>query len=122
MTPTVLFVGLLVIVYTVIGGSKAVSYTHKYQMIIILSVWVIVFYYLISYINEYLSFRESFSLIKIFDKNNAISFSTDIDEKYTIWTGLLGGFFLSLSYFGTDQSQVSRYINCLLYTSPSPRD
>ena len=111
MTPTVLFVGLLVIVYTVIGGSKAVSYTHKYQMIIILSGLVIVFFYLISYINEYLSFRESFSLIKIFDKNNAISFSTDIDEKYTIWTGLLGGFFLSLSYFGTDQSQVSRYIN-----------
>lgn len=111
MTPTVLFVGLLVIVYTVIGGSKAVSYTHKYQMILILSGLVIVFFYLISYINEYLSFRESFSLIKIFDKNNAISFSTDIDEKYTIWTGLLGGFFLSLSYFGTDQSQVSRYIN-----------
>ena len=111
MTPTVLFVGLLVIVYTVIGGSKAVSYTHKYQMILILSGLVIVFFYLISYINEYLSFKESFSLIKIFDKNNAISFSTDIDEKYTIWTGLLGGFFLSLSYFGTDQSQVSRYIN-----------
>ena len=111
MTPTVLFVGLLVIVYTVILGSKAVSYTHKYQMILILSGLVIVFFYLISYINEYLSFRESFSLIKIFDKNNAISFSTDIDEKYTIWTGLLGGFFLSLSYFGTDQSQVSRYIN-----------
>ena len=111
MTPTVLFVGLLVIVYTVIGGSKAVSYTHKYQMILILSGLVIVFFYLLSYINEYLSLRESFSLIKIFDKNNAISFSTDIDEKYTIWTGLLGGFFLSLSYFGTDQSQVSRYIN-----------
>ena len=111
MTPTVLFVGLLVIVYTVIGGSKAVSYTHKYQMILILSGLVIVFFYLVSYINEYLSLRESFSLIKIFDKNNAISFSTDIDEKYTIWTGLLGGFFLSLSYFGTDQSQVSRYIN-----------
>ena len=50
-------------------------------------------------------------MIKVFDKNNAISFSTDIEEKYTLWTGLLGGFFLSLSYFGTDQSQVSRYIN-----------
>ena len=111
MTPTVLFVGLLVIIYTVIGGSKAVSHTHKYQMILILSGLVIVFFYLISYINEYLSFEESFSLIKIFDKNNAINFSTDINEKYTIWSGLLGGFFLSLSYFGTDQSQVSRYLN-----------
>ena len=111
MTPTVIFVGLLVIFYTVIGGSKAVSYTHKYQMILILSGLVIVFFYLLSYINEYLSINESFNLIKVFDKNNAISFSTDIEEKYTLWTGLLGGFFLSLSYFGTDQSQVSRYIN-----------
>ena len=111
MTPTVIFVGLLVISYTVIGGSKAVSYTHKYQMILILSGLVIVFFYLLSYINEYLSINESFNLIKVFDKNNAISFSTDIEEKYTLWTGLLGGFFLSLSYFGTDQSQVSRYIN-----------
>ena len=111
MTPTVIIVGLLVIFYTVIGGSKAVSYTHKYQMILILSGLVIVFFYLLSYINEYLSINESFNLIKVFDKNNAISFSTDIEEKYTLWTGLLGGFFLSLSYFGTDQSQVSRYIN-----------
>lgn len=111
MTPTVIFVGLLVIFYTVIGGSKAVSYTHKYQMILILSGLVIVFFYLLNYINEYLSINESFNLIKVFDKNNAINFSIDIEEKYTIWTGLLGGFFLSLSYFGTDQSQVSRYIN-----------
>ena len=111
MTPTVIFVGLLVTFYTVIGGSKAVSHTHKYQMILILSGLVIVFFYLLSYINEYLSIKESFNLIKVFDKNNAISFSTAIEEKYTLWTGLLGGFFLSLSYFGTDQSQVSRYIN-----------
>ena len=47
----------------------------------------------------------------MFNKNNAISFSFDPKEKYTLWSGLLGGFFLSLSYFGTDQSQVSRYIN-----------
>mgnify|MGYP001419522826 FL=1 len=111
MTPTVIFVGLLVIFYTVIGGSKAVSYTHKYQMVVIFSGLLIVFYYLVSYISQYLSLGESFELIKIFDKNNAINFSFDIKEKYTIWSGLLGGFFLSLSYFGTDQSQVSRYIN-----------
>ncbi len=111
MTPTVIFVGLLVIFYTVIGGSKAVSYTHKYQMIVIFSGLLIVFYYLVSYISQYLSLGESYELIKIFDKNNAINFSFDIKEKYTIWSGLLGGFFLSLSYFGTDQSQVSRYIN-----------
>ena len=111
MTPTVIFVGLLVIFYTVIGGSKAVSYTHKYQMLVIFSGLLIVFYYLVSYISQYLSLGESFELIKVFEKNNAINFSFDIKEKYTIWSGLLGGFFLSLSYFGTDQSQVSRYIN-----------
>ena len=111
MTPTVIFVGLLVIFYTVIGGSKAVSYTHKYQMLVIFSGLLIVFYYLVSYISQHLSLGESFQLIKIFDKNNAINFSFDIKERYTIWSGLLGGFFLSLSYFGTDQSQVSRYIN-----------
>ncbi len=111
MTPTVIFVGFLVILYTVIGGSKAVSYTHKYQMILILSGLVVVFFYLLFYINSYLTVGESFNLIKTFDKNNAINLSFDINERYTIWSGLLGGFFLSLSYFGTDQSQVSRYIN-----------
>ena len=111
MTPTVIFVGLLVIFYTVIGGSKAVSYTHKYQMLVIFSGLLIVFYYLVSYISQYLSLGESFQLIKIFDKNNAINFSFDIKERYTIWSGLLGGFFVYLSYFGTDQSQVSRFIN-----------
>ena len=111
MTPTVIFVGLLVVLYTVVGGSKAVSYTHKYQMFIILFGLLIVFFYLTNYIFDYLTIGESFNIVKAFNKNNAINFSFDIKEKYTIWSGLLGGFFLSLSYFGTDQSQVSRYIN-----------
>lgn len=111
MTPTVIFVGLLVILYTVLGGSRAVSYTQKYQMYVILSGLIIAFYYINSYILDQVTFSKSIDIIKMFDKNNAISFSFDPGEKYTIWTGLLGGFFLSLSYFGTDQSQVSRYIN-----------
>ena len=111
MTPTVIFVGLLVILYTVFGGSRAVSYTQKYQMYVILSGLIIAFYYINSYILDQVTFSKSIDIIKMFDKNNAISFSFDPGEKYTIWTGLLGGFFLSLSYFGTDQSQVSRYIN-----------
>mgnify|MGYP001224557917 FL=1 len=111
MIPTVIFVGLLVVLYTVIGGSRAVSYTQKYQMFIILFGLVITFYYLNSYIYNQITVTKSFDLIKLFDKNNALSFSIDPQEKYTIWSGLLGGFFLSLSYFGTDQSQVSRYIN-----------
>ena len=111
LQPTVIFVGILVILYTVIGGSKAVSYTQKYQMYIILIGLVVSFYYLNSYIFDQITFSKSFEIIKMFNKNNAISFSFDPKEKYTLWTGLLGGFFLSLSYFGTDQSQVSRYIN-----------
>ena len=88
-----------------------VSYTQKYQMYVILSGLFIAFYYINSYIFDQISFSKSIDIIKMFNKNNAINFSFDPKEKYTIWTGLLGGFFLSLSYFGTDQSQVSRYIN-----------
>lgn len=111
MVPTVIFVGLLVILYTVIGGSKAVSHTQKYQMYVILCGLVISFFYINSYILDQMSLSKSFDIIKVFNKNNALSFSFDLKEEYTLWTGLLGGFFLSLSYFGTDQSQVSRYIN-----------
>ena len=111
MVPTVIFVGLLVILYTVIGGSKAVSHTQKYQMYVILCGLVISFFYINSYILDQMSLSKSFDIIKVFNKNNALSFSLDPKEEYTLWTGLLGGFFLSLSYFGTDQSQVSRYIN-----------
>lgn len=111
MAPTVIFVGLLVVLYTVLGGSRAVSYTQKYQMYVILSGLIIAFYNINSYILDQVTFSKSIDIIKMFNKNNAISFSFDPGEKYTIWTGLLGGFFLSLSYFGTDQSQVSRYIN-----------
>ena len=95
MTPTVIFVGLLVVLYTVVGGSKAVSYTHKYQMFVILFGLLIVFFYLTNYIFDFLTIGESFNIIKAFNKNNAINFSFDIKEKYTIWSGLLGGFFFS---------------------------
>ena len=111
MVPTVIFVGLLVILYTVIGGSKAVSHTQKYQMYVILCGLVISFFYINYYILDQMSLSKSFDIIKVFNKNNALSFSFDPKEEYTLWTGLIGGFFLSLSYFGTDQSQVSRYIN-----------
>ena len=108
---TIICVGILVIIYTVIGGSKAVSFTQKQQMTIILIGMVFVFYYLLKKLSVFASFNESLQLAGLFNKTNAISFSFDPSERYTVWTGLLGGFFLSLSYFGTDQSQVLRYIN-----------
>ena len=108
---TIICVGILVIIYTVIGGSKAVSFTQKQQMTIILIGMVFVFYYLLKKLSVFASFNESLQLAGLFNKTNAITFSVDPSERYTVWTGLLGGFFLSLSYFGTDQSQVLRYIN-----------
>jgi len=108
---TIISVGLLVIIYTVLGGSKAVSYTQKQQMGIILIGMIMVFYYLTINLSQYVSLNETLMIAGMFEKTNAISFSFDPSERYTIWTGLLGGFFLSLSYFGTDQSQVLRYIN-----------
>ena len=111
MATTVILVGLLIILYTTIGGSKAVSLTHKYQMIIIFIGLIVIFGYLVSFILNDISIKDTFTLIGLFEKNNAINLSFDFSEKYTIWSGLFGGFFLSLSYFGTDQSQVSRYIN-----------
>ena len=89
LQPTVIFVGILVILYTVIGGSKAVSYTQKYQMYVILIGLVVSFYYLNSYIFDQITFSKSFEIIKMFNKNNAISFSFDPKEKYTLWLSLI---------------------------------
>ncbi|HIF49569.1 MAG TPA: sodium:solute symporter [Cytophagales bacterium] len=111
LTITVILVGSLIILYTVVGGSRAVSLTHKYQMTIIFIGLIVLFTFLLNFILKDISFYNSLQLMGLFDKNNAINLSFDLSEKYTIWSGLFGGFFLSLSYFGTDQSQVSRYIN-----------
>ena len=111
LTITVILVGSLIILYTVIGGSRAVSLTHKHQMTIIFIGLIVLFTFLLNFILKDISFYNSLQLMGLFDKNNAINLSFDLSEKYTIWSGLFGGFFLSLSYFGTDQSQVSRYIN-----------
>ncbi len=111
LTITVILVGSLIILYTVVGGSGAVSLTHKHQMIVIFIGLIVLFTFLLNFILKDISFYNSLQLMGLFDKNNAINLSFDLSEKYTIWSGLFGGFFLSLSYFGTDQSQVSRYIN-----------
>jgi len=111
LTITVILVGSLIILYTVVGGSRAVSLTHKHQMTVIFIGLIVLFTFLLNFILKDISFYNSLQLMGLFDKNNAINLSFDFSEKYTIWSRLFGGFFLSLSYFGTDQSQVSRYIN-----------
>jgi Na+/proline symporter len=112
---TIILSGLLVIIYTVTGGSKAVSLTQKYQMAIIFGGMVTAFVILLTKLPT--SLGDAFTVAGGFKKLEAVSFSFDIHRRYTFWTGLLGGFFLSLSYFGCDQSQVQRYI-----TGPSLRE
>ncbi len=107
---TCIVVGLLVIVYTVSGGTKAVSMTQKWQMGIIMLGLVFSFVLLWGDISNHLSFKDTIQFAGTLDKMKAIDFSWDLSERYTVWSGLTGGFFLALSYFGTDQSQVQRYL------------
>lgn len=106
-----IIIGVLVIIYTVSGGSKAVSLTQKWQMTVIMAGMFFAFFTLIYYLSPHLSFLEAVTFAGYMDKMEIVNFRFDINERYTIWSGLTGGLFLALSYFGTDQSQVQRYIN-----------
>jgi Na+/proline symporter len=106
---TIIFSGLLVIIYTVAGGSQAVSLTQRWQMGIIFGGMLAAFIILL--MKTPASLSDDFAIAGTFKKLNAVSFSLDPDRRYTFWTGLLGGFFLALSYFGCDQSQVQRYLS-----------
>ncbi|MBC2604529.1 sodium:solute symporter [Pelagicoccus albus] len=107
---TIVMVGALVVVYTVSGGTKAVSITQRYQMAVIMVGMFIAFGMIIAGLPDDVSFASALSVAGVMDKLEVVSFSTDVKEDYTVWTGLLGGTFLMLSYFGTDQSQVQRYL------------
>lgn len=107
---TCVLIGGLVIVYTVSGGSRAVSLTQKWQMTIILAGMVIAFMYVIDSFPENFKLRQGVDLAGQLGKMNIIDLSPDVRERYTLLSGLTGGVFLMLSYFGTDQSQVQRYL------------
>jgi SSS family solute:Na+ symporter len=107
---TIVFTGLLVIIYTVTGGSEAVSLTQKWQMAVIFAGMVTALFVLLAKLPEGLGFAGAAHVAGALGKLQAVDFSFDASRRYTLWTGLLGGLFLSLSYFGTDQSQVQRYI------------
>ncbi|HUE14492.1 MAG TPA: sodium:solute symporter [Planctomycetaceae bacterium] len=108
---TIVLSGLLVIVYTVAGGSEAVTLTQKYQLAIIFGGMVTAFVVLLARLPANLSLTDALTVAGGFHKLQAVDFSLDVKQRYTFWSGLLGGLFLSLSYFGTDQSQVQRYIS-----------
>jgi SSS family solute:Na+ symporter len=108
---TIFFIGGLVIIYTVSGGTKAVSQTHKQQMGVIFLGMFIAAGFLISYLTDTMSFSEGIQVAGVMDKMEVIDWNFDPGSRYNIWSGILGGFFLQLSYFGTDQSQVQRYLS-----------
>ncbi len=107
---TIIGTGLLVIVYTVTGGSEAVNLTQKWQMGIIFLGMITAFLILLARLPQGLGLGGALNVAGAMGKLQAVDFSMDLSRRYTLWTGLLGGLFLSLSYFGTDQSQVQRYI------------
>ena len=106
-----IIIGLLVIIYTVSGGTKAVNYTQKYQMGIIFTGLIISLFVIISLLPDNVNFKSAIDIAGINSKLEVLDFSFDLENRYTIWSGLLGGTFLMMSYFGTDQSQVQRYLS-----------
>lgn len=108
---TNLLIGALVIIYTVSGGTNAVSQTQKQQMIVILSGMFIAFLIIVAKLPPTISFSDAVDIAGNMGKLNVVDFEFDLSNRYNIWSALLGGTFLFLSYFGTDQSQVQRYLS-----------
>jgi Na+/proline symporter len=104
-------IGSLVIIYTVSGGTKAVSITQKQQMAVIFAGMVITFLIILNYLPQGISFTKALELAGANGKLDILDFSFNLDNRYTFWSGIIGGTFLALSYFGTDQSQVQRYLS-----------
>jgi len=107
---TIIVVGVLVVIYTVSGGSKAVSLTQKYQMAVIMAGMFTAFFIIIFSFPDSVTFPDAIKVAGKMGKLEVLDFSFDFSKRYTIWSGIFGGIFLSLSYFGTDQSQVQRYL------------
>jgi SSS family transporter len=105
-----ILIGSLVIIYTVAGGTKAVNVTHKQQMAVILTGMFAAFFIILSYLPENISFNNALEIAGASGKMDILDFSLDFENRYTVWSGIIGGGFLALSYFGTDQSQVQRYL------------
>jgi SSS family solute:Na+ symporter len=103
-------IGLLVVIYTVSGGSKAVSITQQQQMAVMMGGMIAALIFIIYKVTQFVPFEESMTILQKANKLNMIDTHFDMKNKYNIWSGLIGGTFLALSYFGTDQSQVGRYL------------
>ncbi len=107
---TTVLIGFLVIIYVVSGGTKAVSLTQRYQLTIIMGGMILAGILAFTMLPKEISFGDSVQLAGELGKLNLVSFEFNLSDRYNIWSGLIAGTFLFLSYFGTDQSQVARYL------------
>ncbi|MEQ9442446.1 MAG: sodium:solute symporter [Cyclobacteriaceae bacterium] len=110
LSVTNFLIGMLVIIYTVSGGTKAVSQTQKQQMAVMLGGMIVAVFVIIQLLPEHVSFGDAIDVAGHMGKLNVINFDFNLSDRYNFWSGITGGFFLALSYFGTDQSQVQRYL------------
>jgi SSS family transporter len=106
-----IMIGILVIIYTVTGGTQAVNVTQKQQMGVIFLGLITAFILIFSYLPDDITFNKAMKIAGANGKLNVLDFSFSLDNRYTFWSGIIGGSFLALSYFGTDQSQVQRYLS-----------
>lgn len=106
-----IIIGTLVIIYTVSGGTRAVNVTQKQQMAVMMSGMAVAFFIIIFSLPSGINFSNALEIAGASGKLNIVDFRLDFDNRYTFWSGIIGGTFLSLAYFGTDQSQVQRYLS-----------
>ncbi|MET0759238.1 MAG: sodium:solute symporter [Flavobacterium sp.] len=106
-----IIIGTLVIIYTFTGGTKAVNVTQKQQIFVIMFGMFVTFFLILHLLPNDMSFGNAMHIAGANDKMNIVDFSFNPETRYTFWSGITGGFFLALSYFGTDQSQVGRYLS-----------
>jgi SSS family solute:Na+ symporter len=111
LSATIISTGMVVVIYTAMGGSDAVNLTQKYQIGVIFAGMITAFFILVAKLPAWMSFSDALTVAGGMNKLEAVSFSFSPEKRYTLWTGVFGGMFLALSYFGTDQSQVQRYLS-----------
>ncbi|HLV50815.1 MAG TPA: sodium:solute symporter [Flavobacterium sp.] len=111
LTYIIVAIGIVIIFYTYFGGTKALNITQKQQAFVIMAGMFLTFFIILFRLPQEVNLVNVFDVAKIEGKLELLNFSTNLNERYTVWSGLTAGFFLMLAYFGTDQSQVGRYLS-----------
>ncbi len=107
---TPLLMGAIVLTYTVIGGIQAITWTDFQQMLMMFTGLIVAFFCAIWQLPDFVSFNDALAIAGAASRLNPVVWSFDWNDRYNVWSGIIGGMFLALAYFGTDQSQVQRYL------------